>query len=65
MGYPWIMRSDVGAPAAEALTTAFLEMDRADLLDLMGTTGYAEVGPADYAELKQYAEDLGLLNAGR
>jgi phosphonate transport system substrate-binding protein len=61
MGYPWVMRTALGDKAAASITTAFLEMKRPDLLDLMQTTGYQPVTDADYASIERHAVQLGLL----
>lgn len=65
MGYPWVMRAELGDTAASTLTDAFEAMKDPKLLDLMGTTGYQSVTEAEYEPLKKHAEDLGLLTAGR
>ena len=64
MGYPWVMRAELGDKAGATITKAFTAMKAPKLLDLMGTTGYQQVTEADYAPLKKQAEELGLLTAG-
>ncbi|SDU66563.1 phosphonate transport system substrate-binding protein [Amycolatopsis keratiniphila] len=61
MGYPWVMREELGDQAGAAIIAAFKEMRDPALLDLMQTSGYQEVTDADYAPVKKHATDLGLL----
>ncbi|WP_327352775.1 phosphate/phosphite/phosphonate ABC transporter substrate-binding protein [Streptomyces sp. NBC_01304] len=65
MGYPWVMRTELGDKAAASITDAFKAMKDPELLDLMQTTGYTQVTEADYAPLTKQAKELGLLTAGR
>ncbi|MFJ6674636.1 phosphate/phosphite/phosphonate ABC transporter substrate-binding protein [Actinosynnema sp. NPDC091369] len=65
IGYPWVMRKALGDEAAAAVTGAFTSLKDPVLLDLLATTGYEPVTEADYASVKEHAEELGLLTAAR
>lgn len=65
MGYPWVMRTALGDKAGTAVTEAFTALKDPKLLDLMGTTGYQPVTEADYASVKEHAEELGLVTSER
>lgn len=65
MGYPWVMRAELGDKAAASITAAFKSMKDPELLDLMQTTGYQQVTEAEYAPLTKQAEQLGLLTSGQ
>ncbi|GAA1431242.1 putative selenate ABC transporter substrate-binding protein [Streptomyces thermospinosisporus] len=65
MGYPWVMRAELGDKAGQSITKAFTAMKDPELLDLMQTTGYQQVAEAEYAPLKKQAEELGLLTSGQ
>ncbi|WP_407563922.1 phosphate/phosphite/phosphonate ABC transporter substrate-binding protein [Streptomyces sp. 184] len=61
MGYPWVIRDELGGAAATSVTRAFKEMKDPQLLDLMQTSEYREVSESDYAAIRERAEELGLL----
>jgi phosphonate transport system substrate-binding protein len=61
MGYPWVIRAALGDKAADAITTAFMEIEQPELLDLLQTSGYQRVTDTDYASIEQHAVQLGLL----
>lgn len=61
MGYPWAARTALGSDAHEAITQAFLEIDDPELLDLLRAEGYEAVTAADYDEVRERTEELGLL----
>lgn len=60
-GYPWVMRTALGEPAAARLTEAFLAIEDPGLLDLLRAQRYAPVSAADYDEIRERAPGLGLL----
>jgi len=60
-GYPWVMRTALGEPAAARLTDAFLAIEDPDLLDLLRAQRYEPVTAADYDEIRERAPGLGLL----
>jgi phosphonate transport system substrate-binding protein len=60
-GYPWVIRRDLGDPAAGAVRRAFLSIKDPKLLDLLRARSYVAVGDADYQEIRQRAGQLGLL----
>lgn len=62
-GYPWVMRTDLGAPAQQALTEAFTAINDAQLLDLMRAKRYVAVAASDYDEIRRKATELGLAAA--
>lgn len=61
MGYPWVMRSALGADAIEEVTAAFEGMTDPDLLALMRAKKYARVTAKDYGEVRSQAKKLGLV----
>ncbi|MEV4711650.1 phosphate/phosphite/phosphonate ABC transporter substrate-binding protein [Micromonospora sp. NPDC049374] len=63
MGYPWVARADLSAPARTAITEAFTSMTDPTLLSLMRAKSYVPVTAADYAPLREEAKRLGLLTA--
>ena len=60
-GYPWVARTDLGAELHDSVRRAFLDIDDPQLLDLMRAESYVEVEPADYAEMRDGAIELGLI----
>jgi phosphonate transport system substrate-binding protein len=60
-GYPWVMRTALGAQAAAQVTDAFLAIDDPTLLDLLRAQRYEPVAAADYDEIRQRGAELGLL----
>jgi phosphonate transport system substrate-binding protein len=60
-GYPWVMRTALGEPAAARLTEAFLAIEDPDLLDLLRAQRYESVTATDYDEIRDRAPGLGLL----
>jgi phosphonate transport system substrate-binding protein len=60
-GYPWVMRTELGARAAERITDSFTTIDDPELLDLMRASSYARVSAADYDEIRTRAAELGLV----
>ncbi|GAA2622446.1 hypothetical protein GCM10010307_06990 [Streptomyces vastus] len=65
MGYPWVMRSELGGKAAKSISSAFTRMKDPQLLNLLQAKGYQRVTPADYEAVKQHAKELGLLTTDR
>lgn len=61
MGYPWVMRSALGADAIKEVTAAFETMKDSELLDLMRAKKYARVTAKDYSEVRSQAKELGLV----
>ncbi|MFI0406512.1 phosphate/phosphite/phosphonate ABC transporter substrate-binding protein [Actinomadura sp. 3N508] len=64
MGYPWVARAGLDATARNAITTAFTTMRDPALLDLMRANSFVKVTEADYAEVRDQAAELGLIEAG-
>jgi phosphonate transport system substrate-binding protein len=62
-GYPWVMRTDLGTEARQALVDAFTAIDDPGLLELMRAERYQPVQAADYDEIRRRATELGLLQA--
>lgn len=62
-GYPWVARAAIDAQAREAIAEAFLAIDDPELLDLLRADGYTSVDAADYDQMREEAEQLGLLRA--
>jgi len=60
-GYPWVVRTALGAPASDAVREAFLSIRDPALLSLLRAKSYVAVQPADYAEVRTEALRLGLL----
>ena len=60
-GYPWVVRTALGAPASDAVREAFLSIRDPVLLSLLRAKSYVAVQPADYAEVRTEALRLGLL----
>lgn len=60
-GYPWVMRTALGEPAAARLTDAFVAIEDPELLDLLRAQRYEPVTAADYDEIRERAPGLGLL----
>jgi phosphonate transport system substrate-binding protein len=60
-GYPWVMRTALGAQAVAEVTDAFLAIDDPALLDLLRAQRYEPVAAADYDEIRQRGAELGLL----
>lgn len=65
MGYPWVARAALGPDVHEEIAQAFISIDDPELLDLLRGTGYERVSPGDYAEVREQAEELGLLTMQR
>jgi len=61
-GYPWCAVSSMDSGLKEEIRKAFLAIDDPALLDLLRARGYVAVDSDDYAELRQDAEEFGLLN---
>lgn len=61
LGYPWVIRTELGGTARQTLTDAFTAIDDPALLDLMRAKKYVPVQPSDYDEIRQKATELGLL----
>ncbi|WSZ87698.1 phosphate/phosphite/phosphonate ABC transporter substrate-binding protein [Micromonospora sp. NBC_00858] len=61
MGYPWVARDGLDESARQKVTDAFLAITDPALLSLMRAKSYAAVSIADYTEVRQNAERLGLL----
>jgi phosphonate transport system substrate-binding protein len=61
MGYPWVGRTALGKQTLEEIRAAFLAIDDPALLDLLRAKSYVAVTAADYDEVRQQAEQLGLL----
>lgn len=62
-GYPWVARAALGQEAHEAITEAFLAIDDPELLDLLRAESYTPVGPDDYDEIRERAQELGIIEA--
>jgi phosphonate transport system substrate-binding protein len=63
IGYPWVARTDLGRPAHESIVKAFTALSDAKLLELMRAKSYTPVTAADYAEVRNEAQRLGLVGA--
>ncbi|MGQ0841943.1 phosphate/phosphite/phosphonate ABC transporter substrate-binding protein [Actinokineospora sp.] len=63
-GYPWVMRTDLGPQARQALTDSFTAIDDSTLLDLLRAKRYVAVTPADYDEVRRKGAELGLVETG-
>jgi phosphonate transport system substrate-binding protein len=59
-GYPWVMRTELGADAQRALTEAFTAITDTKLLDLMRAKRYVAAAAPDYDEIRHKATELGL-----
>ncbi len=64
-GYPWVMRTDLGADAQRALTEAFTTITDATLLDLLRAKRYVAATASDYDEIRHQATELGLAEPAR
>lgn len=64
-GYPWVAREGLSSTARDAIIRVFTGLTDPKLLDLMRAKRYAVVSPADYAEIRAKAADLGLLTPAR
>lgn len=60
-GYPWVARTDLGSALHESVRQAFLGIDDPQLLDLLRAESYVAVEPADYADMREGALELGLI----
>ena len=60
-GYPWVMRTELGAKAQQQLTDLFLSITDPALLDLLRAKRYVAVTSSDYDDLRGVATTLGLL----
>jgi phosphonate transport system substrate-binding protein len=65
MGYPWVAREGLDRPARDAIVRAFTSITDPALLDLLRAKRYVPVSAADYAEVRTFAADLGLLTPAR
>ncbi|HZB34027.1 MAG TPA: phosphate/phosphite/phosphonate ABC transporter substrate-binding protein [Streptosporangiaceae bacterium] len=65
MGYPWVAREGLGGPARDAVVRAFTSITDPALLDLLRAKRYVPVSAADYAEVRTFAANLGLLTPSR
>ena len=61
IGYPWVARAALGEQTLNKVRDAFLAIDDPTLLDLLRAKKYEAVTAADYDEVRQQAEALGLL----
>ncbi|QSB16302.1 phosphate/phosphite/phosphonate ABC transporter substrate-binding protein [Natronosporangium hydrolyticum] len=64
IGYPWVARAGLSEPARAELVHVFTGIDDPELLSLLRAVRYTPVTAADYQELEQAAQQLGLLTAG-
>jgi phosphonate transport system substrate-binding protein len=62
IGYPWVARSALGPATLDKVRQAFLAIDDPVLLDLLRAKRYEAVTATDYDEVRQQAEQLGLLS---
>lgn len=62
LGYPWVARSDLGPATLDKVRQAFLAIKDPALLDLLRAKRYQTVTAADYEQVRQQAEQLGLLS---
>jgi phosphonate transport system substrate-binding protein len=60
-GYPWCVRSALGAELTEQIAGAFEQMTDPDLLKLFRATGHVRVTAADYEEARREARRVGLV----
>jgi len=60
-GYPWVVRTALGTPAADAVRQAFLSIKDPALLTLLRARRYVAVQPGDYADVRTEAQRVGLL----
>ncbi|MGE3272760.1 MAG: phosphate/phosphite/phosphonate ABC transporter substrate-binding protein [Chloroflexota bacterium] len=60
-GYPWCVRTALGADLTERITVAFEQMTDPALLKLFRATGHARVTAADYEEARTEARRVGLV----
>ncbi len=65
MGYPWVAREGLGQATRDTVVRAFTSMTDPALLDLMRAKRYVPVSAADYAEIRTFAANLGLLTPSR
>jgi phosphonate transport system substrate-binding protein len=65
MGYPWVAREGLDRPARDAIVRAFTSITDPALLDLLRAKRYVPVAAADYAEVRTFAANLGLLTQSR
>jgi phosphonate transport system substrate-binding protein len=65
MGYPWVAGEGLDGTARDAIVRAFTSMTDPALLDLMRAKRYVPVSVADYAEIRTFAANLGLLTQTR
>jgi phosphonate transport system substrate-binding protein len=65
MGYPWVAREGLSRPARDAIVRAFTSITDPALLDLLRAKQYVPVSAADYAEVRTFAANLGLLTPSR
>jgi phosphonate transport system substrate-binding protein len=61
MGYPWVVRQDLGPEVARLLVDAFQAIADPELLATMRAKRYERVTIDDYAEIRTQAATLGLL----
>lgn len=61
-GYPWVVRDNLDKGLEDKIIQAFIELNDPTLLDLMRATAFAKVTDANYTEVEQQAQRLGLLN---
>ena len=62
-GYPWVVRDALPDELEEQIAQAYLDLDKAELLDLLRAEGYARVEPGDYDYVEEQASELDLLTA--
>ncbi len=58
--YPWAMQSDLAPELREAIRTAFLNLDDAEILGNFKAEGFAEVTDEDYDVYRQMSRILGI-----
>lgn len=63
LGYPWCVPKNLAPAVKKNLVRAFKEIDDPKLLDLMRAVKYTEVTERDYAELRQKAKEVGLVES--
>jgi phosphonate transport system substrate-binding protein len=63
-GYPWVAREALPQDLRDRIVDAFTSIEDPDLLDLLRAQSYVAVSAEDYAEMRDRAAELGLLEAG-
>lgn len=62
-GYPWVLRSALGAVAEQAIRNVFLAIDDPDLLDLLRAESYVAATPDAYEDMRRRAEAFGFISS--